>query len=234
MLERQGSVIASFANQIRRDISLGILPPGERLTIEKLRREHKISHPSVREALAQLVGEGYVSFEDQKGFRVIRESTEVLQDTTRVRAELECLAFQWSLERADTDWRASIAASHFALSEVEREIGADPVAYALEWDERNRNFHLALCGNCDSPNLLSLICRQYDLTRRYRLMAHGRSKPSTMRTSWIDRSAEEHAALHDAALAGDAKKGLDLLKSHINKASEQNVAVLLQMESRTG
>lgn len=230
MSEKQETVIAGFLNQIRRDISLGVLRPGERLVIEQLKRQHKISHPSVREALAQLVGEGYVSQQDQKGFKVLGVSLETLRDITRVRSELETLALSWSMENSDTDWRASVTAAHFALAEVEKEMVEDPLSYALEWDERNRNFHMALCANCGSPHLLSIIARQYDLTRRYRLMAHEKGKSTAARSSWMKESAKEHRLLKDAALAGDVDQVLDLLRGHVNKGSEAELVSIFDVK----
>lgn len=220
MVEKQASVIASFVNQIRRDIALGVLPPGQRLVIEQLKREHKISHPSVREALSQLLGEGYVTFEGQKGFKVREASIEVLRDITRVRSELEVLAVGWSIENSTIDWRAAVTAAHFALTEVEKEMVEDPVNYALEWDERNRNFHMTLCSNCGSDQLVSLIAQQYDLTRRYRLMPHKKGEPIDSRASWMGEDAREHQALKDAVLASDIDTAVKLLKTHINKGAK--------------
>ncbi len=159
-----GSVVGNLANQLRRDIALGIIKPGTKLNIEALKKEYKVSHPSVREALSLLAGEKFVSSIDQKGFRVLKTSSEELKDITRIRAELECLAFEWSVNNANIDWRAGIVAAHHALTEVENEMLSDHVAFALEWDERNRNFHYAIVGNCGSPQLLDLIAQNYALT----------------------------------------------------------------------
>lgn len=230
MGEKQESVIAGFVNKIRRDIALGVLRPGERLVIEQLKRTHMLSHPSVREALAQLVGEGYASLEDQKGFKVLGVSIETLRDITRIRSELESLAVRWSMERSDTDWRASVTATHFALAEVEKELVDEPIAYALEWDERNRNFHMALGSNCGSAHLLSIIARQYDLTRRYRLMAHEQNKSTAARSSWIEKSAREHRLLKDAALEGDVDVVMEFLSGHINKGSEAELISLFEVD----
>lgn len=220
MPTRTGSVIAGFADRMRRDISLGILSPGQRLVVDQLKREHSLSHPSIREALALLVGEGYVSFEEQKGFQVLGGSIEELSDATRVRAVLECTAVEWSIDRANTDWRAAVNAAHFALAEVEREMQSDPHSFAIEWDERNRSFHLALAQNCGSPHLLDLIGRQYDLTRRYRLMAYADGKSDEDRANWLRKSSDEHKQISDAALAGDKARTSHILGAHVTKGTE--------------
>lgn len=231
MTNTESSVVGTLAAHLRRDISLGVIRPGQKLNIEALKREHKVSHPSVREALALLVGEGYVASADQKGFRVLESSTEQLQDITRVRAELECLAFEWSVRNADTEWRGAVTGTHYALSEVEAEMAKDPIAFALEWDESNRRFHLALCSKCGSPNLIELIETQYDLTRRYRLMAHSNRTNAADRAEWIENSSREHSALKEAALNSDVGAGKKLLRTHITKAAQQFGAAIVALKA---
>ena len=119
MVQKQKPVVTSLSDELRRDISLGIIKPGEKLNIEGLKRDYSVSHPSVREALSLLAGEGYVSFEESKGFRVLSPSQAELQDIIRVRAELEAMALAWAVERSTLDWRSQVIAAHYALSEVE-------------------------------------------------------------------------------------------------------------------
>ena len=214
-----GSVVGNLANQLRRDIALGIIKPGTKLNIEALKKEYKVSHPSVREALSLLAGEKFVSSIDQKGFRVLKTSSEELKDITRIRAELECLAFEWSVNNANIDWRAGIVAAHHALTEVENEMLSDHVAFALEWDERNRNFHYAIVGNCGSPQLLDLIAQNYALTRRYRLMAYSNDHTAKGLKAFLKMSSQEHENLKTAALAGDIEVGKDIIRSHITKGA---------------
>lgn len=223
-MAKNGSVIGSLSDKLRRDISLGVLQPGIKLNIEALKRHYEVSHPSVREALSLLVGEGYVSFEEMKGFRVLKPSQDELTDSSRVRAELEALAFAWAVQRTNVDWRSAVIAAHYALSEVERKMPSDPVNAALEWDDRNKKFHLAIAANSGSPKLIELICVQYDQSRRYRLMAHANGRSETSRSRWVEKSAEEHNALKEAVLSGDIEAGCAILKGHITKATLHVIA----------
>lgn len=221
------TVIGQLAARLRRDIALGILLPGARLNIETLKREHKVSQPSVREALALLVGEGFVSSEENKGYRVLGSSLSDLKDTTRVRAELECTGLAWSIERTDKDWRAAVVAAHYALSEVEADMLSDSAEFVTEWDERNKQFHMALINHCGSPRLIETVSTFYDLTRRYRLMAYSISHAD--HRTWLERSAQEHIDLRECALSGDAKNGRRLLLEHINKSAAGASATVLQL-----
>lgn len=214
-----GSVVHELAARLRRDISFGVLKPGQRLNIEAIKRDQKVSHPSIREALALLSGEGYVSVEGNKGFRVLDSSLEDLRDTTRLRAELEYIGLHWSVENSIPEWRAKVVAAHHILAEVEAELAHDPRAFANESDERNKQFHLALIDNCQSPRLIETVSTFYDLTRRYRLMAYAQSDID--HHAWLHRSTSEHASIMAAALEGNAEGASDILHAHVTKGLDQ-------------
>lgn len=218
------TLVHDLAAEIRRDIALGVLAPGSRLNIEALKRARSVSHPTIREALALLAGEGYVSAEDNKGYRVLASSFADLEDASRLRAELECLGFRWSIERATADWRGAVVAAHHTLSEVERDMNGDLESFALEWDERNRQFHHALIANCGSPRLIGTVATLYDLTRRYRLMAY--ADGSISRPDWLERSPREHDELKVLALAGDADQAEAALRAHITKSFIEPLAAI--------
>lgn len=211
------SRVLQLADQLRRDITLGRLRPGARLNIEALKREHCLSHPSVREALAILAGEGYVSLEGNKGYHVLEVSIAALRDTARLRAELECIGLKWSSENGGTDWRAGIVAAHHALHEIEQAMEANTQPALVDWDERNKRFHLALIQFCGSPQLLETVNRYYDLTRRYRLMAY--EKRPAEQLDWLHRSSREHEIIKDAVLAGEIDSAIVALRGHITKPS---------------
>ena len=218
---RSVPVVVAFSEQLRRDICLGLLPPGARLNIEALKRQYDISHPSVREALSLLVGEGYVVSDTNRGFTVAETSLDEQRDSTRVRAELEAMAFGWSVQNTTTDWRASVVACHYALTQVEMKMADNPVAHALEWDDRNQAFHFSLISNSGSPKLVEIIGTLYDHSKRYRLAAHSTRTAAFERKAWVAGSAAEHSALKDAALNGDVAFGQSILNKHITKAIDE-------------
>ena len=223
------NVVADLAVRIRRDIALGVLAPGERLNIEALKRDFKVSHPSVREALALLTGQGYVVSEENKGYRVQPTSWNDLHDTTRIRSELESMGLQWSVEKSDRDWRAGVVAAHYALSEVEAGLADAPFDHAIEWEERNRAFHLALIGNCGSPRLIEMVSSLYDLTERRRLQTFCKTGEDLL--AWLEVSSSEHLGLKDLAIAGDAASACELLKHHANKPVDEDLPVGAQLKA---
>lgn len=219
MTEKE-TVVGRLAEALRRDISIGVLKPGTKLRIEDVREWHKVSHPSVREALSVLAGEGYVTATHQRGFKVADCSLDDLLDLSRLRCEMECLALEWSLEHTDKDWRAQVVAAHHSLREVERELANGPQDFLTEWDERNRGFHMAIAGNCGSPRLIESIARQYDMSRRYRFMAYSVESADRNHLAWLHASSTEHIELKEAVLEADLSAGKRILRGHINKSAD--------------
>lgn len=206
-------VVQRLVEDLRHSISVGRYRPSEKLKIEELRRHFKVSAISVREALSILTGQGYVDALPQRGFFVSAYSLETLRDMTRVRGELETVGLRWSMRNTSRDWRALVAGAYHALSEVEHLVLEDKPAHAIEWDERNRSFHLSLCAACGSPTLLEQIQSFYDLTRRYRLFSleqTGTPNPASM---------AEHQQIYELVLARDASAAEDRLREHIQRAT---------------
>lgn len=214
-----GGVIHKATDALRADISAGRLPPGEKLKVAWVRQTYDISAASAREALSQLCGEGYVDAIEQRGFFVSDMTSEVLLDNTRLRAELESLAFRWSVAHQTPEWRAGIVSSHFLLKEAEAAMLDNPARAIRTWDDRNRAFHMSLIANAGSPALIDLIRDRYDMTRRFRIHAYLRITDSDALRQRLQHSATDHEQIAQAALALDADKGAELLWAHINKPS---------------
>lgn len=206
-------VVQRLVDDLRHSISLGRYRPSQKLKIEELRQHFMVSAISVREALSILTGEGYVDALPQRGFFVSAYSLETLRDMTRVRGELESVGLRWSMRNGNRDWRAQVVGAYHALSEVEHLVLEDKSAHAIEWDNRNRNFHLALCAACASPTLLEQIQSFYDLTRRYRLISLEQTgTPSAA-------SMAEHKQIVEFVLAGEASAAENALREHIKRAT---------------
>ncbi|KIN71036.1 GntR family transcriptional regulator [Sulfitobacter guttiformis] len=212
-----GGVIQNLTDMLRRDISLGVFAPGTKLKISHVQKEYAVSAASAREALSQLSGEGYVQAVEQRGFFVTEMSEERLLDNARVRAELEALGLIWSIARQTSEWRASVVSAHYLLQEAESALQTSFRDNIIAWDERNREFHLALVSNAGSPVLLEMIGARYDLTRRFRLQAYAVDLAENTALARLQQSADEHAAIAEATLSLDAEQGAALLKAHISK-----------------
>ena len=101
-LER-ASTSKRVAVYLRERIARGTIEPGERLNELALAGELGVSRSPIREALAQLAGEGLVRVIPYKGTFVTALSPSRLQDLLDFRLALEQFAVRRAMERAGAD-----------------------------------------------------------------------------------------------------------------------------------
>lgn len=203
------TVVRLLAEQVRRDISFGILPPDTKLKIEELRQRYGGSAHSFREALTLLAADGLVEASAQRGFRVASATQADLEDITRLRVEMETLGLRWSMQKGDVHWEGAVMAANHALSRAEDKVAADMDSYALEWDEAGRVFHAGLVAACGSPRLIDTQARLYNQSRRFRLAA--------LRENRIDfaDSRRKHNVIVEAIVARDEEAAVTALSDDI-------------------
>lgn len=145
----------------------------------------------------------------QRGFRVASATHEDLEDIVRLRAEIECMALEWSLELGDIAWEGRVIAAHHSLVHAQEQVQAAPQDRALEWDAAARIFHLKLIEVCGSPRLIAIQQKLYDQSRRFRLAA--------LREGTLDFVALKtiQQTLTDAVIKRDVQLALRFLRKEI-------------------
>lgn len=186
---------------LRNEIITGKISPGERLKVETLKENYGTGASPIREALSLLTSDQLVERLDQRGFRVAQTSGHQFQEILNLRCTLEDMALRQSVREGGREWEENLVLVHHYLSRTDRS--------ELElFEERHKNFHMALLAACDSPILLRFCGQLYDLNVRYRFLA-GRSK------SYSSRDVEaEHLAILDAAVSRDVEQTSKLLMDH--------------------
>jgi GntR family carbon starvation induced transcriptional regulator len=212
------TLVESAYKRLRTDIIEGRLTPNAKLRIEELRGQYECGASPLREALNRLAGEGFVTVEGQRGFRVSPVSLADLKDLTRMRIMLECEALKESIEHGDDNWEANIVASFHRLVKAEDSRNQD----FSEWEQRNDEFHEALLAASTSPWLLKFRHTLYEQHKRYRLLAILALEESR------DLLAE-HTAIKDAAIAHDAKAACKATEHHIMATLQTDEVVLAQL-----
>lgn len=209
--------------QLRRDIIEGRLPPGEKLRVEHLKDRYNVGAGTLREALSLLLSDALVVSEGQRGFHVAPMSMSDLEDITRTRILVEGEALRQSIIAGNDDWEAALVAAFHKLSKSEEKLGERETGTVREWEARNRDFHEALIGGCDSRWLRYLIGLLYRQSERYRhtVISH--------RSVARDVHAE-HSAIYEAALARDVKRARAALEVHINLTFESIRKLLPELE----
>lgn len=208
---RNGSVFV----QLREQIVLGQLKPGERLRIETLRQRYDVGGSPVREALMRLEAEGLVELEENKGFRVAQVSRQELLDLTSTRLEIEAIALRKSIQLGGVEWEAKIISSMHFLASASKGPSGEQFERNAEWLKFHREFHQALLSGCQSPMLLEIQLRLFDLAERYVALSISTAKGESR-----DHEAE-HRALMDAALSRNIDLALKLNQEHIERTTEK-------------
>jgi DNA-binding GntR family transcriptional regulator len=205
------SLIEATYRQLRTDIIGGRHAPGERLRVERLKSEYQVGAGTLREALALLVADSLVVPHSQRGFRVAPMSLADIEDLTRTRTLLECVAFRDSIQYGDDAWEARVVSAYHRLSRAEERLASDVSGVFNEWEERNRAFHEALTSACPSPWILRFQALLYQQAERYRRL-------SAVTTNVPASVHDEHRQIYEAALERNTERAERMLAHHIQFA----------------
>lgn len=202
--DRQNSTLTSSVyQQLRSDVLKGRLRPGEKLRAEALRSRFHTGSSPIREALNRLLAEGFVSLEEQKGFRVSAISEAELSELVQARILIDGIAIRESVKRSATDWEEGLVLALHRLSKSRR--GGNNET-DMDWENRHRAFHLALVSGCGSRWIVRVSEQLFDAAERYRLL-------TANELSERDELAE-HRAISEACINCDGERAVRLLEHH--------------------
>jgi len=194
----------------------GQYEPGQRMKLVELAQRFGASLSVIREALTRLAEQGLLVATPQRGFSVRALSVADLADLTRVRVQIESLAFQQAVQNGDVAWETAVVATHHTL---DRTPATDATGQFNEgWSVAHRSFHQALLAGCDSPRLEGIATSLRDGAELYRRWYwaltddHARDIPA------------EHRRLRDLALTREVDTGVALLTEHIEHAPRELIA----------
>ena len=207
------TLATSLYDQLRSDLLDGALLPGSKLAIEALGERYATSPTPLREALNRLISDGLVERREQRGFVVAGISAADLAEITKTRCWLEEIALRESIAARSTAWEEALVLAHHRLARTPRSLSAEHFESNPEWDHLHRAFHKALIGGCGSRWLLGFCEQLADQHHRYRRLSAARA--------FSKRAVkDEHQALVEAALAGDADGAVALLRAHFERTAE--------------
>lgn len=212
-LASAATLATSLYDQLRSDLLAGQHEPGSRLAIEALCERYATSQTPLREALNRLTADGLVQRREQRGFAVAQISPADLDEITRTRCWLEEIALRESIAARSTAWEEALVLAHHRLARTPRSLREDRFEDNPEWEPLHRAFHRALVSGCGSRWLLGFCEQLADQHHRYRRL----SAPRAFHKRGVKN---EHQALLDAALAGDADKAVALLKAHFERTAK--------------
>ncbi|MGW8816217.1 GntR family transcriptional regulator [Gordonia terrae] len=205
------SRVDDLYRQLRSNILSGRHLPGSRLNSVDLCEVYGISSGVLREALPRLAGEGLITFEPQRGYRVTEVSVDDLRQLTEARVLVETKTLRQSIECGDVEFEANVVAAHHTLARCEPLSVTGSVRE--EWLDAHSRFHQALLAG--SPNLrLQIIANSLrDSTEVYRCWA-GRFGDEPDRDV-----AGEHRRILQAVVDRDADLAVAELTAHLERTT---------------
>jgi DNA-binding GntR family transcriptional regulator len=201
---RQKSLATRVFEVVRSAIVLGEFEPGSLHSVQEIAEKLNVSRTPVREALLKLEEQGMVSFERNRGARILETTVHDLEEIYSIRLLLEVPAAARAALRAT---RADIRKLGQALREVEQAYRSS-VSNARAHLEPDGRFHRCIAVVAGSRRLAGILDSLFD----QQMIAGGTSGGYTRDTNEI---FEDHQRIHDAIAAGDADAAAEAMRAHL-------------------
>ena len=206
-------------SDIRKEVSSGILKPGDQLEVTALAERFGVSRTPIREAIRTLVESGVLETRPRKGSFVRVLSAKQLLDLFQVAAELEGMACRL----------AALSLTKENVEAIERGLAkctqAAEVQNNAEYAMANLDFHTAI-HNASGNDWLIEQLRQLQINlNSYRTMPYkirGRLKKST----------DEHKIICDAILSGDGEHACNLMRDHMMLQGKRLPSIITTLEQQ--
>jgi DNA-binding GntR family transcriptional regulator len=207
-------LVDSVYRVLRDAICEGRLEPNDKLAQIPLAEQLGISRTPVRDALQRLAQEGLVRALSWRGFVVSEFSVRDAVDIYEVRLALEPLAAR---KAVGLHSRAQIA-ELLDNCEQTAEIAEAEIS---EVYELNHRFHTGIVEPCENQVLVRTLDQLWQMPASLR-MFHAQAVHSHA----LEQTTQEHRAIVDALMAGDATLVEERVRAHIAHARDETVAAL--------
>jgi DNA-binding GntR family transcriptional regulator len=203
--------------ELREAIVSGEIPPGTPIRLQEYVDRLQMSSVPIREALRFLEQKGLIERSPHRGVFVSPMSALDLDDTYRIRLDLESRAVRLATERMTDQDRTRI--TEMVDKYAKASLAGDPIARDLHGD-----IHMSLYELSGSKWLLLLLPMLWDNSERYRRLSLPlRGSP--------EQRIEEHRHIVEAVAAGDPDRAEELLRTHLSNSFEAAIAALHELEA---
>jgi GntR family transcriptional repressor for pyruvate dehydrogenase complex len=161
-----------IVNQIKNQISKGMLKPGDRLPPEReLIKEFGVSRPSLREALNTLVAIGFLEIRGKRTF-IKSVASERMQDplSLLIKTDTQKIFDLIEVRKALEAWGAFLAAQRATEEDIKQlENIIEGMRKAFEqgrsWEKQDADFHLGIAQATHNTIQTHIMSTIYDLLR---------------------------------------------------------------------
>lgn len=186
------------------------LHAGQKLSDLRLSTELGVSRTPIREALLQLVQDGIVVAEPNRGFFVATITPKDVEEIFDLRAALETFALRQIVHSDHTEEyeRALFELEHverlirFARTEQEREDAADAFL------KTDRGFHSWLVEKSGNTRLISIVTSLWTQVSIFQQIG-------TELPGWMEIALEQHRSIIQHLLKDDIEAAITALQQHI-------------------
>jgi DNA-binding GntR family transcriptional regulator len=148
-------------------IICGRIPPGEKIVIDKIAIQMRVSRIPVREALHRLQEAGLISIDKWKGAIINKLSVENLIEITRIRLMLESQAAQQAAENCSPQLSKELEIIHEQWKRSIPLMKKNDLKTVEEYLRLNRQFHHAIYREAHMPILQQIINGLWDRVSPY-------------------------------------------------------------------
>lgn len=223
MIFERPSLTDIVYEQLKQDICIGELAPGQKLIIDDMIKRYNVSNTPIKEALNRLVSEKLVDAVPRRGMFVHDFTFKEITDFHEAREMIELFCVQKAVKAVKKDPDILLKFEQ-NLIESGHKVGSfyDYLGH-VSLDGDFHKLFVALSSNAvliDQYNRLNVIlfCYRHYVTKRMPLSQRGKTQ-------------KEHEAIYSGLLAGDEKALLKALSTHLNTASQS--LQVLQEATRT-
>lgn len=194
--------------KLQRDILMGQLKQGEKLTEQELCREYGVSRTPIREALRRLEADGLVENIPNRGAFVIGLSDQDYRDMFEMRKAYEIQAVKWAIERITKK----------EMDELEETFEFMEFYTARNDIEKMLIINIGFHGVIYKASHNRILQKQLSSYQNY---LKYKGIDSIYSENYLANILEEHRAIFKAFKDKDSKAGSLAMEIHINRAKER-------------
>lgn len=220
----KATLVESISEQIRRDIMMHVLQPGEKINIKELAARYEASETPIRIALNRLVAENIIEDFPRQGMRVKPLDIESCKETFDMRCMMELYCAHDMMVAVNLDMSLKRALKENVerhLNIIQHLTENSPIEEYLENYECDAEFHEMLV-KCSCNRLLLTMYRNVN-PFLYTNYVYERQSQSRL----LD-GVQEHMKILEALEAQDEELVKQRLREHLDMA-RQAILMILKM-----
>lgn len=204
--------------EILQAIVSGAIPPGEKITLDRLAKKMNVSIMPVREAIRKLEAGNFVSIQKNRRIVVKKLSAENVNEILEIRLILECLAAKKASKICSEESLKQLETIHYKIAHSRNE---------ESYLRLHREFHRVIYKEAKMPILLEIIDVLWERISPYVLMVLREDK---LRTANI--FLKNHAGILEGMKRRNTGKVCKWLKNDLIDAAQIYSKILKQEKNR--